>query len=178
MRQTKAAADERTGVVTFRGEPVTLLGPELKVGDKAPDFQCVTCDLEPATLGSTAGRVRLFSVVTSLDTSVCDQQARRFDREAVELPPTVAVIAVSTDPPFTQARWCALAEARRLVTYSDHRETSFGLAYGVLIKELRFLARSIFVVDRADVVRYVEIVPEVSSLPDFTAALEAVRELS
>jgi len=167
---------ERSGIVTFRGESVTLLGPELKLGDQAPDFQCLSIDMQAVSLASTAGKVRLFSVVSSLDSSLCDQQTRRFNQIAGELPLDIVVIAVSTDLPFTQARWCAVAEVANILTYSDHREASFGLAYGVLIKELRLLARSVFVVDQTGVIRHIQIMPDVTSLPSFESALKAVRE--
>jgi thiol peroxidase len=169
-------AKARSGVVTFHGKPVSLLGPKIKVGDRAPDFQCVGVDLEPVSLASTAGRVRLFSVVCSLDSSLCDQQTRRLVRIASEFPPSVVSIAVSSDLPFTQARWFTLADASHIQMYSDHRDASFGLAYGVLIKELRLLTRSVVVVDRSDVVRYIQIVPDVATLPNFEPVLRAVCE--
>jgi thiol peroxidase len=157
---------------------MTLIGPRLKAGDAAPDFECMTCDLASATLASTAGKVRLFSVVCSVDTSVCDQQLRRVCAEADQLPPDTAVIAISCDLPFTQARWCALIEAARLAAYSDCRDASFGRAYGLLIKELRMLARALIVVDRKDAIRYIEVVAEITQLPDFEAAFRVLREAS
>jgi len=168
---------ERAGVFAFRGKPVALVGRELKVGDPAPDFHCLSVDMEPVSLHSTAGKVRLFSVVSSLDSSLCDQQTRRFNQIAADLPVEVAVIAVSLDLPFTQARWCAVAEVVNLITYSDHRDASFGKAYGVLIEEWRLLARSVFVVDRQDVIRHAQIVPDFASLPNFEPVLKVVREV-
>jgi len=167
---------QRSGIVTFQGRPVTLLGPELKAGDSAPDFECLSVDMKSMSLASTAGKVRVFSAVGSLDSSLCDQQTRRFDQLAAELPSDVAVITVSSDLPFTQARWSVVADASAIVTYSDYRGASFGLAYGVLIKEWRLLARSVFVVDGSDVIRHVQIVPDMSSLPNFDAVLRAVSE--
>jgi thiol peroxidase len=131
----------------------------------------MTCDLQTATLASTAGRVRLFSVVLSVDTAVCDQQMRRVCRQAEALAPDdLAVIGVSCDLPFTQSRWCAVAEVTRLATYSDHRDRAFGLAYGLLIKEMGMLARALIVVDRDDVLRHIEVVSEATQLPDFDMA--------
>lgn len=171
-------AQERTGIITFKGNPLTLLGPELKVGDKAPAFTALAKDLSPVTLESSKGRARLFSVVPSLDTPVCDQQTRRFNQEAAKLPGNLEILTLSMDLPFAQGRFCSTAGIDRIQTASDHREASFGLGYGVLIKELRLLSRSIFVVDKNDVVRYVEIVKEVTNHPNYEAALEAARKAS
>ncbi|GAB4247901.1 MAG: thiol peroxidase [Acidobacteriota bacterium] len=167
---------ERSGAVTFKGNPLTLLGPELKVGDRAPDFEVIGKDLQPVTLADTEGKVRIFSVVPSIDTPVCDSQTRRFNQEATQLP-GVGVYTVSMDLPFAQARWCAAADVNRVVMLSDHRDASFGLHYGTLIKELRLECRAIFVVDQDGVLRYVEYVPEVTAHPNYEATLEAVRAL-
>lgn len=169
-------AQERTGVITFKGNPLTLIGPEIKVGDKAPNFTVLAKDLSPVTLESSKAKARLFSVVPSLDTPVCDQQTRRFNEEAAKLPGNLEILTISMDLPFAQNRFCSTAGIDRVQTASDHREASFGQAYGVLIKELRLLSRSIFVVDKNDVVRYVEIVKEVTSHPNYEAALEAARK--
>ena len=168
-------ATERRNVVTMKGNPVTLVGPELKPGDKAPDFTVLANDLSPVTLADSAGKVRLISVVPSLDTPVCDQQTRRFNEEAARLGDKVAILTVSMDLPFAQKRWCGAAGIDRVKTVSDHRDASFGTAYGVLIKELRLLARAVFVVDAAGRIAYVQIVPEATSHPDYTAALAATR---
>ncbi|OLB77576.1 MAG: lipid hydroperoxide peroxidase [Actinobacteria bacterium 13_2_20CM_2_71_6] len=165
---------ERTGVTAFRGRPVTLLGPQLRPGDPAPDFTVVGPDMAPATLGSSAGRVRLIASVPSLDTEVCDLEARRFNEEAARLD-GVSVLTVSADLPFAQQRWCAASGATAIQVGSDHRDLSFGLAYGVAVKELRLLARAVFVVDAADTVVYVEYVPESGQHPNYTEALRAVR---
>jgi len=170
-------AQERKSAVTFKGNPLTLVGPELKAGDKAPDFTVLAMDLSPVTLNNSRGKVRLISVVPSLDTPVCDQQTRRFNEEAAKLPGNVVVLTVSADLPFAQARFCGAAKVDRVQVLSDHRDVSFGQAYGVLIKELRLLSRSVFVVDSSDKVRYVEVVKEVTNHPDYDAALKAVKSL-
>lgn len=161
--------------VTFKGNPVTLVGNEVNVGDKAPNFKVLANDLSEVTLDDSKGHVRLISVVPSVDTGVCDQQTRRFNEEAANLP-NVKVITVSCDLPFAQARWCAAAGIENLQTVSDHRDLSFGEAYGVHIKELRLLARSIFVIDSSDTVVYKEIVSEVGTHPNYEAAIAAAKE--
>ncbi len=168
---------ERPQAVTLKGNPLTLVGPELKVGDQAPDFSVVTRDLKPFTLADTEGKVRIFSVVPSLDTPVCDTQTRRFNKEAGDLP-GARIYTISMDLPFAQARWCAAAGVDRLVMLSDHRDASFGRAWGTLIKELRLESRAIFVVDETGVIRYAQYVPEVSEHPDYEAALAAARQLA
>lgn len=169
-------SQERTGIITFQGNPLTLLGPELKVGDQAPDFALVNTDLTPVTLSDTAGKVRIISVVPSVDTPVCDQQTRKFNELATSLANT-EVITVSLDLPFAFARWCAGAGVDKLKTLSDYRGAKFGEAYGVLIKELFLDTRAVFVIDGAGVIRYIEIVPEVTSLPNFDKAIEAAKSL-
>ncbi len=160
--------------VTFKGNPVTLVGTEVKAGDKAPEFTVLANDLSPVTLESSAGKVRILSVVPSLDTGVCDAQTRKFNEEASKLG-NVEVITVSVDLPFAQKRWCAAAGLENVVTVSDHRELSFGEAYGVHIKELRLLARAVFVVDSQDMVTYAEYVPESTDHPNYNAAIEAAK---
>jgi thiol peroxidase len=168
---------ERKGIVTFGGNPLTLIGPELKVGDKAPVFTVLDSELKEVSLGAFAGKTKVISVTPSLDTPVCDMQARRFNQEAAQLPDTVTVLNISMDLPFAIARFCASAGIDKVKAYSDHREASFGTAYGVLIKELRLLARSLFVIDSADVIRHVEIVPEITNHPDYDRALAVVSKL-
>jgi thioredoxin-dependent peroxiredoxin len=163
--------------ITFKGNPVTLVGPELKVGDKAPDFSVVDNALTPVNLATYAGKVKIISAVPSLDTPVCDTETRRFNKDAAGLPGDVVVLTVSLDLPFAQKRWCAAADIDKVVTLSDYRDRSFGKAYGVLIDELKLLSRSIFVVDRDDVIRYVQHVPDVTQEPDYNAVLEAARQL-
>lgn len=168
------ATAERQGAITFKNGPVTLLGNEVKVGDQAPDFNVLANDLSPVTLASSAGTVRLISVVPSLDTGVCDAQTRRFNEEAANLG-NVKVLTVSVDLPFAQKRWCGAAGIENVQTLSDHRDLSFGVNYGVAIKELRLLARAIFVVDSSDKVVYVEYVSEATNHPNYEAAIAAAK---
>jgi len=167
---------EPVRTVNFRGQPMTLAGQEVRVGDRAPDFRVINNNLEPVTLADYRGKVKVLLSVPSLDTGVCDQETRRFNEEAAGLGEDVVVLAVSMDLPFAQRRWCAAAGVERVETLSDHREASFGRAYGVLMEDLRLLARAVFVVDRDDRVTYVEYVPEVASLPNFEAAVAAARQ--
>ena len=165
---------ERVGAVTLQGNPLTLEGPELKVGEKAPDFAAVDEGLQPVNLASTGDGVRIFSVVPSLDTPVCDAQTKRFNDELAKLN-GVAVYSFSMDLPFAQKRWCDAFGVDHVKMVSDHRSGSFGEAYGVLIKDLRILSRAIFVVGKDGTLRHVEYVPEVSGHPDYEAALSAAR---
>ncbi|MDP4156294.1 MAG: thiol peroxidase [Bacillota bacterium] len=160
--------------VTFIGNKVTLLGNEIKVGDKAPNFTVLANDLSEVTLNDTKGQVRLISVVPSLDTGVCDAQTRRFNQEASNLG-DVKILTISVDLPFAQKRWCGAAGVENVQTLSDHRDLSFGEAYGVVMQEFRLLARAIFVVDANDTVTYVEYVSEGTNHPNYEAALEAVK---
>jgi thiol peroxidase len=169
--------NERSGIITFKGNPFTLLGPALKVGDKAPDFTVVDNGLAPVSLASSAGRIRIISAVPSLDTPVCDTETRRFNQEAAGLPEAVVVLTISLDLPFAQKRWCGAAGIDKVMTLSDYRERSFGQNYGVLIKELLLLTRAIFVVDAQGVIRYIQIVPEVTSEPDYAAVIAAAKSL-
>ncbi|MDB5084976.1 MAG: lipid hydroperoxide peroxidase [Bacilli bacterium] len=160
--------------VTFKGNAVTLVGNEVKVGQTAPDFKVLANDLSEATLASSKGNVRLISVVPSLDTGVCDAQTRRFNEEASSLG-NVQILTISMDLPFAQKRWCGAAGVEHVQTLSDHRDASFGTQYGVLIKELRLLTRAVFVVDANDKVTYVEYVPEATNHPNYEAALQAAK---
>ncbi len=164
-------------VTTMAGNSVTLVGPDLKVGDKAPDFTVLDNDLNPKTLSDFSGKKKLISVVPSLDTGVCDAQTRRFNEAASSFGENIVVLTISMDLPFAQARWCGAAGVDRVVTLSDHRDADFGQRYGLLIKELRLLNRSIFIVDESDVIRYIEIVEENTNHPDYNAALAAMMEL-
>ena len=164
-------AQERKGVVTFKGNPLTLLGPEIKAGQQSPDFQVLAGDLSTVTLGSFKGKTKLISVVPSLDTPVCDQQTRRFNEEAGKLPSDVAVLTISMDLPFAQGRFCSTAGINKIKVLSDHRDASFGQAFGTLIKELRLLTRSVFVIGPDDKVQYVEYVKEVTNHPNYDAVL-------
>ena len=163
---------EREGAVTFQGGPLTLVGPELQVGDQAPDFNVIDGGLGAVTLASSAGKVRLISAVPSLDTPVCSDQTKRFAEALGGLPENVEVLTISADLPFAQGRWCG-AEGVEMTTLSDHRELSFASAYGVLIKELQLLSRAIFVIDAEDKIAYLEIVSEVTDHPNYDAALAA-----
>jgi len=169
--------NERSGIITFKGNPFTLLGPQLKAGDKAPNFAVVDNGLAPVSLASSAGKIRIISSVPSLDTPVCDTETRRFNQEAAGLPGDVVVLTISLDLPFAQKRWCGAAGIDKVMTLSDYRERSFGQNYGVLIKELLLLTRAIFVIDAQDVIRYIQIVPEVTSEPDYAAVIVAAKSL-
>jgi thiol peroxidase len=161
--------------ITFKGKPVTLLGNEVKAGDKAPNFTVLANDLSEVTLDDTKGSVRLISVVPSLDTGVCDAQTRRFNEEAANLG-DVKILTISVDLPFAQKRWCGALGIKNVQTLSDHRDLSFGKAYGVVIKELRLLARSVFVIDSNDVVTYAEYVSEATNHPNYEAAIAAAKQ--
>jgi thiol peroxidase len=168
---------ERTGIITMQGNPLTLLGKELKVGDKAPDFELLDNDLKTVNLSAFRDKVLVISSVPSLDTPVCDMETRRFNEEAGELGDRVAVLTVSMDLPFAQKRWCGAAGVERVTTLSDHRDAKFGEAYGVLIKGLRLLARAVFVGDRKGVIQYIQLVKEVTKEPDYEAVIAAVKKL-
>ncbi len=168
---------ERKGLVTMKGNPIVLLGNAVNVGDKAPDFEVVTKDLSTVKFSSFAGKICIISCVPSLDTSVCDIMTRKFNEQAVKLGKDVMVLAVSMDLPFGQDRWCIAADVKNVYVFSDHRTVSFGQAYGVLIKDLRLLARAVFVVDRQGIIRYENIVPEIANEPDYDEVLEVVKKL-
>ncbi|MFW6344201.1 MAG: thiol peroxidase [Sediminispirochaetaceae bacterium] len=159
------------------GNDITLLGPVLKVGDKAPDFTVLDTDLIPKTINDYEGKTLLISVVPSLDTGVCDMQTRKFNEMAADLSQDVAVLTVSMDLPFAQKRWCGAAGIERVETLSDHRWADFGEKYGVLIKELRLLNRSIFIVDKEGIIRYIELVEENHNHPDYETAIETLKKL-
>ncbi len=170
-------AQERTGVITFKGKPMTLIGPDVGVGQSAPDFNVVDTGLQPVSLGDSAGKVRLITVVPSIDTPVCDTMTRKFNEQAAQLPDNVEVYTISMDLPFAQKRWCGNADIDKVKTLSDYQERSFGENYGLLIKELKLLARAVFVIDAEGKIVYREIVPEVTDEPDYDAALAAVKKL-
>lgn len=168
---------ERDGIVTMKGNPITLMGTEIQVGDKAPDFVAIDNDLNPVSFDSFRGKVCIVSSVPSLDTPVCDMETRRFNDEAGRLGDDVEILTISMDLPFAQKRWCGAAGVDRVQTLSDHRDAAFGQAYGVLIKGLRLLARAVFVVDKEGTIRYMELVKEIASEPDYDSLLTAVKEL-
>ena len=168
---------ERHGLITMGGNPLVLLGTEVQEGMKAPDFSCVDNDLQEKRLSDFAGKIIILSSVPSLDTPVCDMETRRFNKEAEKMGDGVVILTISTDLPFAQKRWCGAAGVERVITLSDHRDTSFGLAYGVLIKGLRLLARAVFIVDRDGMVRYRQLVPEIAQEPDYDGVLDAAAKM-
>ena len=168
---------ERPGATTLRGNPMTLIGPELKPGDAAPNFEAVDTGLQPVDLSKTGASVRIFSVVPSLDTPVCDAQTKRFNEETAKLP-NVDIYTISMDLPFAMKRWCGAMGVDKVKMLSDHRAGSFGTGYGTLIKELRIESRAIFVVDQNNKIRHVEYVKEVGDHPNYDAALSAARGLA
>jgi thioredoxin-dependent peroxiredoxin len=165
---------ERPGATTMRGNPLTLIGPELKPGDAAPDFSVVDGSLKPVNLQDTGNQVRIISVVPSLDTPVCDAQTKRFNEEAAKLP-GVDILTVSMDLPFAQKRWCGAFGVDKVKMLSDHREGSFGTNYGTLIKDMRIESRAIFVIDQNNTIRHAEYVKEVADFPNYEAALSAAK---
>lgn len=168
---------ERPGDITFQGNPLTAIGPRLKAGDKAPDFELLANDLSPVKLSDSSGKVRLLISVPSLDTPVCDMETRKFNEQLDAMGGGVVGYTISADLPFAQARWCGAAGVKAVQTLSDHREMAFGAAYGVNIKELRLDARAVFVVDAGGALRYVEYVKEITNQPDYAAALAAIQDL-
>ena len=158
----------------MRGNPLTLIGPELKTGDTAPDFNLTDGSLKPVSLKDTGNQVRIISVVPSLDTPVCDAQTKRFNEEAAKLP-HVDILTVSMDLPFAQKRWCGAFAVDKVKMLSDHKDGSFGSNYGTLIKELRIESRAIFVLDANNKIRHVEYVKEVADHPNYETALAAAR---
>ena len=167
----------QTQQVTMKDEPLTLQGEQVKTGDKAPVFEVVANDLSTVKFSSFLGKVCIISSVPSLDTSVCDTMTRRFNQEANNLGEDVVILTISMDLPFAQKRWCGAADVKNLQTLSDYQAASFGNAFGVLIKELRLLARAVFVVDKEGTIRYKELVDELTNEPNYNAALKAAREL-
>jgi len=166
-----------TREVTMHGNPLTLLGTSLSVGDKAPDFNVLDNDLKPVNLSAYAGKTLVITSVPSLDTPVCAMETRKFNVEAGNLGEDVAVLTVSMDLPFAQKRWCAAEGIENVKTLSDHRDASLGMAYGVLIKELRLLARTVFIVDKNQIIRYIQFVDEVTNEPNYEEVLNALRDL-
>ena len=169
--------EERSAAVTLHGNPLTLTGTVLNVGDTVPNIEVLDNDLNVVNLSSFKGKICVISSVPSLDTPTCDVETRRFNETASQLGDDVVILTVSTDLPFAQKRWCGAAGVDKVVTLSDHREAAFGMAFGILIKELRLLARSIFVVDRDGVIQYIQHVDELSEEPDYDAVIEAVKKI-
>ncbi|MBT5874785.1 MAG: thiol peroxidase [Candidatus Latescibacteria bacterium] len=171
-------AEERQGGTTFLGNPLTLVGKELLVGDKAPAFNVLNGALESTTLDDFQGKVKVICTVPSLDTPTCDTEIRRFNQEASSLGANVAVLTLSLDLPFAQGRWCGAAGVEDVTPLSDHRDASFGEAYGTLVKELRLLSRAVFVVDSQNEITYAEYVSEIADEPDYASALAAAKSAS
>jgi thioredoxin-dependent peroxiredoxin len=169
---------ERPGVITIHGNPLTLVGQEIKVGMPAPDCELLDNDLNPVKLSSFRGQVVVLTSVPSLDTPVCDIETRRFNDEAASLGPEIKIVTISMDLPFAQKRWCGAAGVDKVMTLSDHRQAEFGQAYGVLIKELRLLARAVFIVDRTGLVQYVQLVQEVASEPNYEEVLQGLKKVA
>jgi thioredoxin-dependent peroxiredoxin len=176
-RYESAVLEERKGIVTFKGKPVTLTGPEIRVGQRAPDFNLLDPDMKEVTLSQSKGKVRLFSVVYSLETPVCDLQTQTFEEEAQKWF-QVVIYTISMDLPFTQARYSEGHKIKNVKLLSDYRDASFGKSYGLLIKETRLLARTVIIVDADDIVRYVEIVHDVTHAPDYDAAIGALKKIT
>jgi thiol peroxidase len=169
---------ERPGIVTIHGNPLTLVGEEVKVGESAPEAELLDNDLKPVKLSSYRGKILVIASVPSLDTPVCDLETRRFNDEAAHLGTDIEMVTISMDLPFAQKRWCGAAGVERVKTLSDHREAAFGRAYGVLIKELRLLARAVFIVDREGTLRYGQLVKEVASEPNYEEVLQALGKIA
>jgi thiol peroxidase len=168
---------ERKGIITMQGNPLTLVGNELKTGDKAPDFVLLDTELAPKSLKDFEGKIKVISVTPSLDTPVCNMQINWFNQEAAKQPGDVVIINVSADLPFAIKRFCGTSGIDKALAMSDHREASFGSAYGVLIKELRLLARSVFIIDKNNVVRYAKVVSEQTNEPDYEDAINVLKTL-
>lgn len=167
----------QTNVITMKGDPLNLLGNQLDVGQEAPDFTVLDNELSPVSLSSFKSKVCIISAVPSLDTPVCDIQTRRFNQEASQLGENVAILTISMDLPFAQKRWCAAAGVKNLHILSDHRDASFGNSFGLVIEGLRLLARAIYVLDTDGIIRYQQIVGELTEEPDYDAAIEAAKKL-
>ncbi len=169
---------EFEGLVTLQGSPVTLVGDLVEVGQRAPDFTATGNDMQPVECSSFKEKVVVLSSVPSLDTPVCDLETRKFNQEAASLGDDVVILTISMDLPFAQKRWCAAAGVKRVITLSDYLDAEFGRKFGVLIRELRLLARAVFVVDREGVIRFKELVKEITNEPDYAAVLKAIQKAS
>jgi thiol peroxidase len=168
---------ERAGLVTMRGNPLTLVGNEVKIGEAAPDFAALDPNLTPVKLSSYRNKICIISSVPSLDTPVCDMETRKFNEEAGKLGDKIQILTISMDLPFAQKRWCGAAGVNKLQTLSDHREAQFGLAYGVLIKELRLLARAVFLVDPKGILQYTQLVKEIANQPNYEEIWNALKKI-
>ncbi len=168
---------ERKNAITMKGNPLTLIGEEIKVGQKTQDFKVLNTNLEEVLLSSFKNKIKLIASVPSLDTPVCDLEIKRFNDEASKLSKDLVIIFISMDLPFAQKRFCQANDIKIVKTFSDHRDADFGQKFGVLIKELRLLARAIFILDKDDVIKYAQVVPELSSHPDYDAALAGLKTI-
>ena len=170
--------EERTGIITMKGNSLTLVGKTPAIGTPAPDFEVLDNDLSAVKLSSFKGKVCVISSVPSLDTPVCDMETRRFNEEAGKLGADVVILTISMDLPFAQKRWCGASGVDKVITLSDHYGAAFGESYGMLIKELRLLARAVFVVDKDGVIQYIQIVEELTQEPDYEEVLDAISRLT
>ena len=168
---------ERAGLVTMRGNPLTLVGNEVKTGEAAPDFSALDTNLTPVKLSSYRNKICIISSVPSLDTPVCDMETRKFNEEAGKLGDKIQILTISMDLPFAQKRWCGASGVNKLQTLSDHREAQFGVAYGVLIKELRLLARAVFLVDPKGILQYTQLVKEIANEPNYEEIWSALKKI-
>ena len=164
-------------MVSAKGKSLTLLGPELKVGDKAPDFQVVDNSLSPVKLSDFKGKVVFLSATPSIDTGICDLQAKRFNKMATEVSGDVVILSISVDLPFALARWCGATGSDKIKTLSDYQDWNFGLQYGLLIKETRLLARSVWIIDKNGIIQYIQIVPELPTEPNYDDAFQALKKV-
>ncbi|MBU0760026.1 MAG: thiol peroxidase [Candidatus Omnitrophica bacterium] len=169
---------ERKNAITMKGNPLTLLGESIKVGQEAKNFKALDQGLKEVSLDSFKGKIKLIASVPSLDTPVCDTEIKRFNDEAAKLSKDLVIIFISMDLPFAQKRFCQMNSINKVKTLSDHRDADFGMKYGVLIKELRLLARALFIIDRSDIIRYVQLVPELSSPPDYDATIVELKKIT
>ena len=169
---------EKRDVITVKGNYVTLIGEEIKIGQKAQDFKALNANLEEVLLSSFKNKIKLIASVPSLDTPVCDLEIKRFNDEASKLSKDLVIIFISMDLPFAQKRFCQANDIKIVKTLSDHKDADFGQKFGILIKEIRLLARAIFILDKADVVKYIQVVPELSSHPDYEAAITALKKVT
>ncbi len=168
---------ERTGIYKFRGQDAPIVGPDIEIGQAAPEFHAHTLEWEwIPVLASTQGKVRIIAALPSLETSVCDRETRRFNQEAAGLSKDIAVVVISADLPYTQKRWCGAAGIDQVMVVSDHREVEFGVKYGCLMKDQRILRRAVFVIDRRGIVTYRDYMPAMGDEPNYDAVLAAAQK--
>jgi len=163
--------------VTFQGNPVTLVGSEIKTGNKAPDFTALNNELKPVNMSDYDGKVKILSIFPSVDTGVCSKQNHRFNEEASKLSDDIVILAISNDLPFALSRFCGAEGIDKVITLSDHKDLDFAMKYGFLIEEMRLLARGVVVVDKDNTVKHVEYVPEIGQEPDYDTAIKTAKEI-